>query len=137
MLTLEEAKSQIDLVADFMAVQGFVLIGGEPFLHPDIFPIIEYACERFPSVDMVTNGTLITSHPLRGKLVEFTYHFPRFMVDASRRRYVQNTQNVCLSGTAWIRLQAVRWKYGITCWNVRLANVLYATNAPHGRISDN
>lgn len=37
----------------------FGILGGEPFLHPQILDIIEYSLGKFPSVGISTNGTLI------------------------------------------------------------------------------
>lgn len=38
------------------------LVGGEPFLHPNIFEIIEICCKRYNfAVNVITNGTLLTS----------------------------------------------------------------------------
>lgn len=38
----------------------FGISGGEPFLHKDIFNIIEYATSKFFSIEILTNGTLLT-----------------------------------------------------------------------------
>ncbi|MCX8015927.1 MAG: radical SAM protein [Patescibacteria group bacterium] len=38
------------------------LVGGEPFLHPNIFEIIEMCCKKYNfAVNVITNGTLLTS----------------------------------------------------------------------------
>jgi radical SAM protein with 4Fe4S-binding SPASM domain len=58
-LTLKEVLSAIDAVA-LLGVHQITLTGGEPFMHPDVFTIIEHARKAPMTVTIFTNGTLIT-----------------------------------------------------------------------------
>lgn len=40
-------------------VSSVDLTGGEFFLHPDALTILELACDRFPKIGLLTNGTLL------------------------------------------------------------------------------
>jgi len=42
-----------------LGVKEIYLTGGEPFLHPEIMPLLAFALERAPTT-VLTNGTLIT-----------------------------------------------------------------------------
>ncbi|MCL2399995.1 MAG: radical SAM protein [Defluviitaleaceae bacterium] len=44
-----------------MKTKQLVIIGGEPFCHPDLTSIIDCALEYFEDITIVTNGTLITN----------------------------------------------------------------------------
>lgn len=52
--------SFLDFVKDFDPV--IELTGGEPFSHPKIRKIIDYCCNNFSSVSIITNGSLVKDH---------------------------------------------------------------------------
>ena len=54
-ITGKEIKSIIDEMVE-LGIPELVLTGGEPFLHKDIFEVIEYAKSRNRIVVMITNG---------------------------------------------------------------------------------
>jgi sulfatase maturation enzyme AslB (radical SAM superfamily) len=57
-LSAERFRGLVDEAVD----EGFAeiyLTGGEPFVHPDIFSLIEYAADRLPTV-VLTNAMLFT-----------------------------------------------------------------------------
>lgn len=58
-MTTDVVLSVIDELSS-MGARQVTLTGGEPFLHPDIYAIIEHARKAPMSVDIFTNGTLIT-----------------------------------------------------------------------------
>lgn len=58
-LTTEEIFSLIDTLSS-LGVHNLTLSGGEPLLHPDFFKIVEYARKAPMTVNIFTNGTLIT-----------------------------------------------------------------------------
>ncbi|MBU7016572.1 MAG: radical SAM protein [Theionarchaea archaeon] len=58
-LTTQEILSAIDALSRG-GVHQITMTGGEPLLHPHIFNIIEHARKAPMSVDLFTNGTLIT-----------------------------------------------------------------------------
>lgn len=58
-LTVSEIKHVIDQLAD-MGVLVMTFTGGEPFMHPHLFELIEYARKKPLTVVIFTNGTLIT-----------------------------------------------------------------------------
>lgn len=58
-LTTEEILSLIDTLSG-MGVTRIVLTGGEPLLHPDLYAIIDHAKKAPMTVDIFTNGTLLT-----------------------------------------------------------------------------
>ena len=52
---------------DRLAMQGVMqinLTGGEPLMHPDFFNILNYACDRFPNVVLLSNGSLMNEENL-------------------------------------------------------------------------
>lgn len=62
-LSTEEAMRLLDRL-EAMKVFNINLSGGEPLMRPDIFDIIDYASEKNFSVDLLTNGALITEKVL-------------------------------------------------------------------------
>lgn len=49
-------------ILDKLADQGVMqvnLTGGEPLAHPQFFEILHYACDRFPNVVILSNGSLM------------------------------------------------------------------------------
>ena len=63
-LTTEEILSVLDTLSA-MGVFHITFTGGEPLLHPDVFAIVEHARKAPMSVDIFTNGTLITENMVR------------------------------------------------------------------------
>ena len=63
-LTTQEILSLIDVLSS-MGVHKITLTGGEPFLHPDLFKIVEYARKAPMTVTIFTNGTLITEDDIQ------------------------------------------------------------------------
>ncbi|MDR2545025.1 MAG: radical SAM protein [Methanobrevibacter sp.] len=47
---------------DKKGVSSITLTGGEPLSHPDIGKIVEFCCEKFNNVGMITNGSLLNKH---------------------------------------------------------------------------
>ena len=60
-LTTEEILSFIDMLSS-MGATRITISGGEPLLHPDLFTIIEHARKAPMTVDVFTNGTLLTKN---------------------------------------------------------------------------
>lgn len=58
-LTTEEIFSLLDTLSS-MGATRILLTGGEPLMHPDLFRIVEHARREPMSVDIFTNGTLVT-----------------------------------------------------------------------------
>lgn len=53
---------------DKLAEQGIMqvnLTGGEPLAHPQFFEILKYACEKFPNVVILSNGSLMNEEALK------------------------------------------------------------------------
>lgn len=59
-LTLKEIFSAIDQAVEVGARKIIILGGGEPLLYNDLFPVIDYLISKDVTVDLFTNGTLIT-----------------------------------------------------------------------------
>jgi pyrroloquinoline quinone biosynthesis protein E len=54
-------------ILDKLADQGVMqvnLTGGEPLAHPQFFEILEYACDKFPNVVVLSNGSLMNEEAL-------------------------------------------------------------------------
>jgi radical SAM protein with 4Fe4S-binding SPASM domain len=68
-MTTKEILSVIDQLSS-MGAHQITLTGGEPFVYPDIFTIIEHARKAPMSVDIFTNGTLITEDTVK-KLLKY------------------------------------------------------------------
>jgi radical SAM protein with 4Fe4S-binding SPASM domain len=62
-LSTEEAMKLLDYL-EAMKVFNINLSGGEPLMRPDIFDIIDYASQKRISIDLLTNGALITEKVL-------------------------------------------------------------------------
>lgn len=62
-LSTQEAMRLIDCL-EAMKVFNINLSGGEPLMRPDIFDIIDYASQKKLSIDLLTNGALITEKVL-------------------------------------------------------------------------
>jgi radical SAM protein with 4Fe4S-binding SPASM domain len=62
-LSTEEAMRLLDYL-EAMKVFNINLSGGEPLMRPDIFDIIDYASQKKFSIDLLTNGALITEKVL-------------------------------------------------------------------------
>ncbi len=58
-LSLKEIKSLIDSSAQ-LGIPTLIISGGEPFLHPDIIEIVEYASSKIKIVRVNTNASLIS-----------------------------------------------------------------------------
>lgn len=55
-------------ILDKLAKQGVMqvnLTGGEPLAHPQFFDILKYACDRFPNVVILSNGSLMNQKSLK------------------------------------------------------------------------
>ena len=65
-----------------------VLTGGEPLLHPDILPILDFAGRRYPSIPIVitTNGTLVDN-----KIVDLYQKYDNLTIQFSLDGYRQST----------------------------------------------
>ena len=48
-----------------LKVFGIVLAGGEPFMHPDIYEIIEYCLDRNVQLGILSNGTLLDQQSVK------------------------------------------------------------------------
>jgi MoaA/NifB/PqqE/SkfB family radical SAM enzyme len=57
-LPLKSALSVLDTLWG-NGITHLVILGKEPFLHPDIFPIIQYAAQKGFQTDITTNGTTV------------------------------------------------------------------------------
>lgn len=75
-LTTQEILSLIDVLSS-VGVHQITFTGGEPLVHPDLFEIIEHARKSPMSVDIFTNGTLITKKMIK-KFKEL--HIRRFII---------------------------------------------------------
>jgi radical SAM protein with 4Fe4S-binding SPASM domain len=62
-LSTEEAMKLLDYL-EAMKVFNINLSGGEPLMRPDIFDIIDYASRKKFSIDLLTNGVLVTEKVL-------------------------------------------------------------------------
>jgi len=63
-LTTPEILSLLDTLSS-MGVYHVTITGGEPLTHPDLFTIVEHARKEPMSVNIFTNGTLITEDIVR------------------------------------------------------------------------
>lgn len=59
-ISFEKVKEIID-EASYYGTEFIALGGGEPLLHPDIFDIISYACNKNVEIELVTNGMLLST----------------------------------------------------------------------------
>lgn len=59
-LTTAEGKTLLDQMADIPEFRMLAFGGGEPLVRPDIFELVQYACDLGFEVSIATNGTLLT-----------------------------------------------------------------------------
>ena len=64
-LSLAELQDIVDQAVELGARKIIVLGGGEPFLYPHLFTIMDYILEKGVEVDVFTNGTLINEDVAR------------------------------------------------------------------------
>lgn len=64
-MNLEEISTILDTWYD-LGLSSLEITGGEPFLHPEIYGILEYTINKFRSVALLTNGLLVDE-----KVVEY------------------------------------------------------------------
>lgn len=57
-MTLQDFKYAIDALSEY-GIETVILIGGEPFCHPNLKEMIEYSCKKIPKTAVFTNGTII------------------------------------------------------------------------------
>ncbi|MFO7761994.1 MAG: radical SAM protein [Thermodesulfobacteriota bacterium] len=65
-LSLEEVFDVVDQAVVLGARKIIILGGGEPLLYRDLLPVIDYLKEHRVTVDLFTNGTLITEEIAAG-----------------------------------------------------------------------
>lgn len=80
--TLEQVKEDLDRLFDYVDyVWDLIFTGGEPFIHPQFYDILEYAIntykEKFGHIQIISNGTIVPDK----KLLEV-------MADESEKLYV-------------------------------------------------
>lgn len=59
-LSTEEGKRLLDQMAEIPEFRMLAFGGGEPLVRPDIYELVEYACNLGFEVSIATNGTLLT-----------------------------------------------------------------------------
>lgn len=59
-MVLDDYIRVIDDITCFSEGTGFTITGGEPLLNKDVFKIAQYIRSKHSSVDLLTNGTLIS-----------------------------------------------------------------------------
>ena len=80
-MTREKVKETLAALRD----QGLVKVhfsGGEVFVHPDIFPILEEACSMGLQVNLTSNGTLLNKEKVR-RLSTIGVHSVSISLDAA------------------------------------------------------
>lgn len=113
-VSFDKFKLAIDKILNVFDIRELNTQGlGEPFLCPDILPILKYVKSEGLSVWLVTNGTLIDDH-IAEKLVEIAVDKIRFSVDsADDRLYAaiksgssldKITQNISKINTSKVKL---------------------------------
>jgi radical SAM protein with 4Fe4S-binding SPASM domain len=80
---LESYQRMVDEVSEF---QPWIYIwGGEPFLYPDLMPLLRYMKERGLTISIVTNGTKLKEHAR--ELVEMGQDVMMLSVDGPRETH--------------------------------------------------
>lgn len=98
--SFEELKRDIDLLfksVDYVCT--YQLLGGEPLLNPELERILEYIGEhyvdRFGSIEIVTNGTIVPNESLRR--ISRKYHILYRISDYSKSLHYKDTLNRVVS----------------------------------------
>lgn len=80
-MQLSEFKLLISQFAN-LGVFEIVIEGGEPFLHPEIFDILEYGLTYYPNLVVLTNGSIINNDICKN-LVTLQRKFQAFGIQIS------------------------------------------------------
>ncbi len=62
---LEQIEKELKQMLSLRKLHSVALIGGEPFLHPNIKEILQLVSGYVPHIEIFTNGTLLTNENLR------------------------------------------------------------------------
>lgn len=79
-----EAVVNVLHILSQQGVRHLNILGKEPFLHPDIFAILENACSSGFNVDVTTNGTAIAEKDI-ARLVDLGLRSIYFSIDGASR----------------------------------------------------
>lgn len=88
-------KEKIFQILDEMEKMGVVevfITGGEPFTHPDIWEILEYASSKNLIVTVLTNGNFLTDPETVKKLKDFNIYDYRISVYGNKEHHDYMTQ---------------------------------------------
>lgn len=80
LMSLQDFREVCEKLSAY-GIQQVQLIGGEPFSHPDIITMLQTASEKFSTVEIFTNGTMLTkehcavmkAHRIRTALSVYSY----------------------------------------------------------------
>lgn len=87
-MTLEEWKSVLKNIHDWMGKYQFIISGGEPFIREDIFDMAEYAASLGDTVNVVTNGLGLTDKV--DKLLESSFTNITFSLNSVKNPSIHN-----------------------------------------------
>lgn len=123
----DNIKRDIELFLDAVDFVGMVsIIGGEPFLHPDLVEIVNYCLNKtnFGVVNITTNGICKITPKMLSKLkndrVKISFSYYDKYLDTKRKQLInENIELVKASGIAcsvahplWVKPQEIRdYKY--------------------------
>ena len=106
---LERIKKDIDICMENIDTVGtFSIIGGEPFIHPNIFEIIEHCLTKknVAIISITTNG--ICNMPLqklkkiKNPRVKINFsNYTAALDDKKKKLFEENVENVKLAGLNW------------------------------------
>ena len=118
-LLLKGWQSIIDQIATLYPPVGvrFYFTGGEPLLHPDFFPIAQYAIHRGFKTALFTNGTLIDA-VIASRLIETGFDSIIISMDGAtaathdRSRGVPGVFTKAIEATTYLLSQGPRMELG-------------------------
>jgi organic radical activating enzyme len=75
---MDGVVGDLKTMLDCVSVNGLEILGGEPFLHPEICKLLDYTaeCKYLPKVEIITNGTI----RLNEKVIERLKKSPKFKI---------------------------------------------------------
>jgi len=76
-LTLAEIKKNINYFDKRYSIQGLALVGGDPFLYPDIIPLLNFLNDKYLSCSKIRHFTLC-SEALKCSSMSFVSYLTKF-----------------------------------------------------------
>lgn len=83
-LDFDQIREMLDIFRR-EGIHNLIILGKEPFCHPDIIPILRHACNRGFNIDITTNGTLLNENAI-AELLDMGIRSIFFSIDGASEK---------------------------------------------------